>query len=96
MDGEPTPENSSAPQVDLKYALPESEFDMQAVVPHACMVDMVQLGNYVHCNIGQHGMRIPAGKMLTRLPNGKFDLVDQPMMDSTGQIVAPNFTSVVN
>lgn len=78
-----------------KWATPSSTFDMRNLKPHKCMVDVVQRGNYIHCSTGNHGMRIPQGKMLTKDEQGNWDLIDQPLRDEHGKIVAKNFTTVL-
>ena len=78
------------------YSVPDSTFDISALKPHKCMSDIIQRGNYIHCNVGNHGMRLPVGKMLVKLPNGDFDIVDQPLRDADGKIVAPNFADVIS
>lgn len=42
---------------------------MTKVKPHACMDNITQRGNYIHCVPGNHGMRIPQGKILDRIDN---------------------------
>lgn len=87
MDDQSTPEDDSpAPAVEAsnprmhRWASNESNFDIAAAKPHACMSDIVQRGNYLHCNTGNHGMRIPAGKILIQTPEGAFDLVDMVVL----------------
>lgn len=69
------------------FASPSSAFDMSHVKPHACMQNVEQRGNYIHCFDGNHGMRIPHGKMLTRDSNGNFQLVDMMVVDEKGKPV---------
>lgn len=97
MDGESTQQNDSQAPVNPwpVWGKPESNFDLSQIKPHQCMTDLVQRGNYLHCNTGNHGMRIPVGKMLTKDEQGNFDLIDQPLSDSKGKVVAKNITDVV-
>lgn len=77
------------------WGTPASSLDIKALKPHNCMVDIIQRGNYIHCNIGQHGMRIPQGKQLVKDAQGNWDLIDIPLRDSQGKILAPSFVGVV-
>lgn len=71
------------------FASPSSTVDMNAVKPHACMENVRQRGNYIHCMNGNHGMRIPPGKVLTKDGHGNFQLEDVVIRDETGEIVKP-------
>ena len=99
MDGEQIEQDPSQQAASVNpwpvFGTPSSSFDMKAVKPHACMQDIVQRGNYIHCNVGNHGMRIPLGKMLVKDAKGNWDLADQPLRDEHGKILAPNFAEVV-
>ena len=95
MDGESTIENPSESTEALNWAKPDSTFDITKLTPHDCMTDIIQRGNYIHCNTGNHGMRIPHGQMLIKVGD-KWDLIDQPLSDEKGEVIADNFTTVVN
>lgn len=58
-----------------KWAENESSFDLSQVKPHICMQDMAQFGNYIHCKTANHGMRMPANKILVKTAEG-FGLED--------------------
>jgi hypothetical protein len=45
------------------------------------MQDIEQRGNYIHCRAGNHGMRIPAGKILNKDANGNWVLEDMQIID---------------
>ena len=62
------------------FAQPDSIFDLSKVEPHQCMTDMVQVGNYLHCNTGHHGMRIPAG-MVVNCHDGQWVLEEMVVHD---------------
>lgn len=63
-------------------------FDMSKLKPHRCMVNLHQRGNYIHCRDGNHGMRIPAGKILVKTPDGwNLDDVTVLNVDSKGNVV---------
>lgn len=84
------PEIGSADPTQLLFARNESNFDITKVKPHQCMTDIVQRGNYIHCNTGNHGMRIPADKILVQKADGSFDLEDMVVhtTNKKGKIVA--------
>jgi hypothetical protein len=70
------------------YASPSSAgIDPSMVKPHACMVNVVQRGSYIHCHTGNHGMRIPPGKILVKGADGVFTLEDMVIRDRTGEPV---------
>lgn len=77
------------PAAGLLWARNESNFDVSAVKPHKCMDNIVQRGNYIHCFTGNHGMRIPAGKILTKDAAGNWALADMVVfdVDETGQVI---------
>lgn len=66
MDNTSSIEHNQEEVTELLWSNPESQFDISSIRPHNCMVDIVQRGNYIHCNEGNHGMRIPAGKILNK------------------------------
>lgn len=68
------------------FSAPDSSFDVSKVKPHACMTDIVQRGNYIHCNTGNHGMRVPPGKILTQ-QDGRFALTDIVIQESPEPVV---------
>lgn len=69
------------------FASPSSSFDSSKVKPHVCMQNVEQRGNYIHCHNGNHGMRIPHGKILTKDADGNFQLEDILVRDETGALV---------
>jgi hypothetical protein len=78
-----------------KWAKNESNFDMSLLKPHACMQNIKQIGNYIHCYTGNHGMRLQPGTMLTKDADGNFTVVDIPLRDETGKVIAPSMNSVI-
>lgn len=56
-----------------------SNFDITKIKNHACMVNVKQIGNYIHCFDGNHGMRIPQGKILDRV-DGQWVLKDMVVL----------------
>lgn len=48
------------------WARPESRIDLTAVKPHKCMQNIRQIGNYVHCYDGNHGVRLKPNQMLVK------------------------------
>lgn len=79
------PASNETPSVgnfpDLQFSRPSSQVDLSLVKPHVCMQNIEQRGNYIHCRDGNHGMRIPAGKILNKDKNGNWILEDMKIID---------------
>lgn len=79
------------------FAKPSSSVDMNQVKPHACMERVEQRGNYIHCFAGNHGMRIPHGKVLNKDVHGNWILEDILVRDEEGNpIYHPDDKKKVN
>lgn len=63
------------------WATPDSRIDLSVVKPHTCMTDLVQRGNYIHCNVGHHGMRIAPNQILDNV-DGEWVLRDMIVQNS--------------
>lgn len=48
------------------WAQPSSRVNLSTVKPHRCMVNIKQIGNYVHCYDGHHGVRLAPNQMLVK------------------------------
>jgi hypothetical protein len=98
MGDEPTVQDSSQQNQEINpwpiWGTPSSSLELGALKGHTCGTDLVQRGTLVHCNTGNHGWKIPPHKMLVKV-NGQFDIVDQPISDASGKIIAKNLQSVV-
>lgn len=66
------------------FASPSSSVDLRQVKPHACMQNIENRGNYIHCFEGNHGIHIPQGKMLSKDANGEWRLEDMIIRDENG------------
>lgn len=97
MDAEPFEQDTSQQAtnpLEHLYAVNSSNFDMSNLTPHVCMSDLSQRTihgqQFIHCNVGNHGMHIPHGKMLVKTDKG-WDLEDIPIRDETGKIIAKHY-----
>lgn len=80
MDSEPfAPERTDTEVAGFSplhhYATPDTRVDLSKVKPHACMTNIKQIGNYVHCYNGNHGMRLGPHDMLVQNKDGQFEIV---------------------
>lgn len=48
------------------WAKPSTRVDLTAVRPHTCMQNIKQIGNYIHCFDGHHGVRLAPNQMLVK------------------------------
>lgn len=72
------------------FATPSSRVDLATVKPHTCMQNVKQIGNYVHCYDGQHGMRLAHDEILVKKADGTFiiEKINIVTTDKKGAIVA--------
>lgn len=77
-----TPQQETVGDGQHYWSRPETSFDITKVKPHACMVNIEQRGNYIHCFDGNHGMRIPAGKILDKDDAGNWIIKDIQVLPS--------------
>lgn len=77
------------------FATPDIRRDLSAVKPHACMENVRQIGNYVHCFNGNHGMRLAPGDILVRQSDGTFTVEPMKIVttDKKGNVLQPKNAS---
>lgn len=73
------------------FATPDVRRDLTAVKPHACMENVRQIGNYVHCFNGNHGMRLAPDDILVRQSDGTFTVEKMKVIttDKKGKPLPP-------
>ena len=62
------------------WAKPGARVNLDVLRKHQCMVNIVQKDGYIHCYNGNHGMKIPPGKILVK-KDGVFTIEDVVILE---------------